>query len=182
MPSMRHHDPGNMIVRFSIDYPKTIPDLSHVQKFGLKTILGMRAKTETVAEKEMREEWELEYVRRLEKLRQQEMKERRAGKHVMLVSELPPPVRMSKSLDDMDVDAGLKVEEAESPAPAVLEGLGKERDPDPLYNPSPDAHIDPVELFEPDAKDDPRTNGMMMEDEDEDGMPQGGERVQCGTQ
>ncbi|MCJ1283737.1 Type I HSP40 co-chaperone [Xylographa opegraphella] len=182
MPSMRHHAPGDMIVKFSIQYPEKIPDLSPVQKFGLKTLLGMRHETETVAEKEMREKWEMEYVTRLENLRQQEMKDRRAGKHVMLVKELEP----TDDKDTMDVDGESKNQKtAEPPAPAVLEGVGNERDP-------LSAAITPAEkesslietvLLGDVSQSDPRSNGSMMDEEDEeDGAPQSGERVQCASQ
>ncbi|MCJ1437050.1 Type I HSP40 co-chaperone [Xylographa pallens] len=190
MPSMRHHDPGNMIIKFSIQYPETISELTPVQKFGLKTLMGMRHQTETVAEKEMREKWETEYVKRLEQVRHQEMKDSRAGKHVMLVSELPPPpVEEAKPSDAMDVDGAPKKKmPPKPPAPAVLEGVGNERDP---FSPKivtmtdqPAPLIEPVlKLRDPVQSGDPRSNGTMMDDDDEeDGAQQGGERVQCASQ
>ena len=185
---MRHHNPGNMIINFSIQYPEKISELTPVQKFNLKSLMGMRPDTQTVAEKEMREKWELEYVKRLEQLRHQEMKDRRAGKHVMLVSELAPPAEVKPSPEDMDLDDMPKKQEpAKPPAPAVLEGVGDERDPfspkviidekkqDPLIEPI----VDKLKDF-----DQSRYTGSngTMEDDEEDGAQQDGGRVQCAQQ
>ncbi|MCJ1378254.1 DnaJ (Hsp40), sub A, member 4 [Xylographa soralifera] len=189
MPSMRLHNPGDLIIKFHIQYPEKISEVTPVQQFGLKTLMGMRLRTETVAEKEMREKWEMEYVKRLEHLRHQEMKDKRAGKHVMLVSELPPPPKEDeKTSEDMDVDGASKHHKLNKPpAPAVLEGVGYERDPfSPEVAVSKESvplieHI--VKLDDVDQNRDPGTNGTMVDDEDEEnGAQQGGERVQCASQ
>ena len=118
MPSYRHHNPGNMFVKFDIEFPKQTPRLDDQTRALLKGALG-----------------------------------------------LPPtkPAPNSRDMNGMDVDEEqLELDPlSQSLPPGVLE--------------------DDCDLEDVDHTGQQRANGMMDEDE-EDGVPHGAERMQCASQ
>ena len=117
MPSYRHHNPGNLFIRFDIDFPSTTPPLSEEQRALLKGALGL--------------------------------------------PPTQPRVKAPYNANGMDVDQEpLELDPQTLPVPA---GAMEEE----------------VDLEEVDQQG---ANRATMDDDDEDGVPHGAERMQCASQ
>ena len=119
MPSYRHHNLGNMFVKFDIEFPTATPPLDDSSRSLLKTILGL--------------------------------------------PPTKPVAKPGRDVNGMDVDQDrLELDALSAPIPAG-------------------AHEEDVDLEEMDHSGQARAN-RMMEDDDEDGVPHGAERMQCASQ
>ena len=119
MPSYRHHNPGNMFIKFEIEFPQNTTPLDDEQRAVLNGVLGLP----------------------------------------------PTPVapKNKRDLNGMDVDETLELDPFQASLPAG-------------------AQEDEVDLEEVDHSNQQRANRATMEDDDEDGVPHGAERMQCASQ
>ena len=118
MPSYRHHNPGNMFVKFEIEFPTHTPPLNEEQRSLLKSALGIP----------------------------------------------PGKPRAPRDANGMDVDQDpLELDILAAPLPANVQE-------------------DEVDLEEVDHTGQQRANRATMEDDDDDGVPPGHERMQCASQ
>ena len=166
---MRHHDPGNLYIQFEVEFPTAAPVLSSIfERETLKKFTGLPHMSEK----------ELQAIFQIEQLKAQEKKAREEG-------------TLEQAQDGMILDENESVEE--------LQPITEELDPNyisyhpiPARVPNPTAPDDRTKdllviredhvLEEVDQSSQRRANGATMEDEEDDGMPSGGERVQCASQ
>lgn len=140
MPSMRHHDPGNLYIQFEVVFPTTRPSLSPRELATLKKITGADSydpKQRFQADKHADED---------------------ADGDIMAI--------------DGDVTEGEQDQYSEE-LPMEVDPVTKKK----IQPTVEDQYLEPVN---PNSQD--RANMATMEDDDEDGMPSGGERVQCAPQ
>ena len=156
MPSMRHHDFGNLYIQFEIEFPPVVPSLNSFRaRESLKYVLGV----ETAQEQMKREQEEKEY--------QAFKASRRTVGGAETGRKLPNGMDMDMDLDHEDP---LETDVLQRPIPS---------DPEIIIEQRADDTLDPDEL----RLIDPVRRSAVMEDEgDEDGAQQGGERMQCATQ
>ena len=145
MPSMRHHDPGNMYIQFEIEYPQGPLIFNAEERKQLRKMLNVPEDEEKV---------QLRLRRAIE--------DARANK---------------KSADSMDVD--FKIDTTTNKI--IDNGQGDEIDA--FASPVPkDDVVEKIGLEDVDPKGQRGTNGVTMEDEEDEGMPAGAERMQCASQ
>ena len=120
MPSYRHHNPGNMYIKFDIEFPTQTPSLGGEQRALLKGVLG-----------------------------------------------LPPSKPLAKGRHDAN---GMDVDEDHMELDALTPEV------------PPNVAEDDCDLEDVDHNNQQRANRAMVDDEDEDGVPHGAERMQCASQ
>jgi len=170
---MRHHDPGNLYIKFEVVFPQARPRLNPSELKTLKKITRVESyKGEVQANGES------------------------AGEAMVIDEEVPEKEDEEEGEEDPVQRALSKKEERmvkEEPEKAKKEGIVGPRSPpvdvqDPAFPNDPRRRllvtIEDHYVETSDQSSQPQTNGATMEDDDEDGdgMPSGGERVQCASQ
>jgi len=171
---MRHHDPGNLYIQFEVVFPESRPGLSPGELKTLKMITGPKTTDpKTTGPKTTSP-----------KLKPETNGDAQAKK-------APKEDRMdidSKGPEDEEVtkakEEKKKVEEKEERDEHWEDPPHDKQDPafpnDPkrrLLTTVEDQYLEIV-----DQRSQDRANVATMDDDDEDGMPSGGERVQCASQ
>ena len=141
MPSMRHHDPGNMYIQFEIEYPHGPLNFSAHERRMLRNMLNVPPET-------------------------------------------PPEtqIRLRKARDEA-FTSGMDVDFETDPRTGNIVDHGQGLEVDVLAERIPPSEVlEKVELEDVDPRGQRGSNGVTMEDEDDDGVPPGAERMQCASQ
>jgi hypothetical protein len=181
---MRHHDPGNLYIQFEVVFPTARPPLSPSELATLKKITGIDPPD----------------------LKKKDQANKDADGDTMVIDkdqankdEDGDTMVIDKDQGNKDAEGDKKVTDAEEPEgeqdqyseepppedPKVEAKVKPGEDPKPkkpTEKPKPDWTVEDqyLEPVNPSSQD--RANMATMEDDDEDGMPSGGERVQCASQ
>ena len=160
MPSMRHHNHGNLYIQFEVVFPPNKqPDLNLSERETLRKFLGLPYKSE----KQLLEEKIARQKARVARRKAEEHEQTKKG----MILDKPDP-------------ALIAIKDAEEEADFVRNG---ELDPEhtlPTF--TKETIVEDHELHDVDQNGQYHANGATMEDEEEEGMHQGGERVQCASQ
>lgn len=178
MPSKRHHSYGNLYIRFDVKFP---------DQFYLREVPEVPAGEEGSSEDEEEEDMEVDNPEDSMSARNQ-----KAGGPSRKKNSIMPP----EDLAMFRYYLGPPRKEEEPPKPS--------KDEQPDNNPPADEHfngeipsnesskaqktappiwIEKVEMQDVDASEDQRAHGVtMMDEDDEDGVPPGAQKVQCTSQ
>jgi hypothetical protein len=192
---MRHHDFGNLYVQFEVEFPKQHSNpLNRYDLEVLKKVSGLPY----LEPEDLAKQLEVERKERMMQFKKDKEERRKEAEREKLKRKRAQEAR-GMVLDDQEDEKTKKQrvhEEAEFERIAQQDAIPELQD---IFssNPTPpprtagiNNHADPagqiirddVYLEEVDPTGQQRANGATMEDEEEDGMPQGGERVQCASQ
>lgn len=153
---MRHHHPGNLYIQFEVQFPTSIPGLNLGDLNVLKKITGLKHETpKGNNKKDQNDDNEPE----------EDDEKAEAGKQEKINGDVEmndtPPLP-----EEVDI---------------YTEPLFYQEDPKEKGKFLP-LHKEDHYLEEVDQSGGQRANGVTMEDDEDDGVPSGGERVQCASQ
>lgn len=189
---MRHHDPGNLYIQFEVVFPESRPGLSPGELKTLKKITGPKLKPETNGDDQAKKAPEGDKAPKGDKAPEGDKAPK--GDKAKKGDKAPKGAKAPQG-DVMDIDQKPTEDKKVVEEKEVIEEK-EEMDehyelppldvPDPAYPNDPTRRLlvtlEDQYLEKVDQSSQDRANVATMEDDDEDGMPSGGERVQCASQ
>lgn len=186
---MRHHDPGNLYIQFEVVFPTTRPPLSPSELATLKKITGIAPPDPKKKDQEKKDQANKDADGDKMVIDKDQANKDEGGDDMVIdKDQANKDAEGDKKVTDVVETEGELDQYSEEPPPEDPKVEAKVK---PGEDPKPkkptekpklewtveDQYLEPVN---PSSQD--RANMATMEDDDEDGMPSGGERVQCASQ